>query len=405
MIKQIRLTNFYSFKDVSIDLQEGTTVMVGINGSGKSNLIKAINLLKEGIAGKENFQEVFISQMGGFDEVFYKGEGENEFPNSIGLKFVFSGPKVAKYGFNFFEDISYEIFIIRKPGGSNFFLREKLSIERNNGREYLYLEFYNGKGVLNEVADLEDGRQGLIRYEDKPSEELVLRTIFDSDRYYPLYTIRQAISNIAVYEYFNTTSQGPMRRAVKATSEKRLLSDGSNLAQIINTIKITHKPSFRKLEETLRQINEHFQGFDFRFLGSSGTLELLLDESNLLSPVHVTHLSDGTLRFLCLLAILFNPDRGSFICIDEPEVGLHPDMLTLISNIIQEASEDTQVLLATHSENILNQFNVDDLRVFEKDEDNSTCVTSYNESDFEGWYDTFSPGQMWRSGELGGNRY
>lgn len=132
---------------------------------------------------------------------------------------------------------------------------------------------------------------------------------------------------------------------------------------------------------------------------------MLLEEDGLLSPIHITHLSDGTLRYLCLLAILFNPSRGSFICIDEPEVGLHPDMLKLVANAIQQAAEDSALLIATHSEHILNQFQIKAIRVFEKDTSNETMVLTYEEADFEGWYERFNPGQMWRAGGLGGNRY
>ncbi|MDX2284471.1 MAG: AAA family ATPase [Bacteroidia bacterium] len=403
MIKQVRLTNFFSFRDTAISLAPGATVMVGINGSGKSNLIKAIRLLHEGIAGKDGLRELFLS-WGGFDEVFFKGEGENEFPNSIGLSFWLDGPKIARYGYHFREDLRYDIRIIRKPGQANYSLREKLCMPNARG-EYLYLDFSNGKGVLNERSGEEASPTGLVRYEDKDPEELVLRTIFDSDRYYALSTIRQALADIAVYEYFNTTPESPMRKAAKATAEKRLLHDGRNLATIINTIKITHKPSFRRIEEMLQEVNAHFRGFDFRFLGSSGTLELLLDEGGLLGPVHITHLSDGTLRYLCLLVILFNPSRGSFVCIDEPEVGLHPDMLRAVSNAIQEAAGESSMLVATHSEHILNQFQIRDIRVFEKEAGNATAVLDYQEEDFAGWYESFSPGHMWRAGDLGGNRF
>ena len=403
MIKQIRLTNFFSFRDATIDFSPGVTVMVGINGSGKSNLIKAIRLLHEGVAGKEGLRELFLS-WGGFDEVFFKGEGDNEFPNSIDLTFWLDGPKIAQYGYGFFEDLRYDIRIIRKPGQANYYLSEKIWIPKEKG-EYLYLNFNNGQGVLNERTDEANHQTGLVRYEDKEPEELVLRTIFDSDRYYALNTIRKAIADMVVYEYFDTTPHSPMRKAVKATAEKRLLHDGRNLATIINTIKITHKPSFRRIEEMLREVNAQFRGFDFRFLGSSGTLELLLDEEGLLSPVHITHLSDGTLRYLCLLAILFNPNRGSFLCIDEPEVGLHPDMLKLVANAIEVAAVETPLLVATHSENLLNQFRLQDLRVFEKESNNETVVLHYEEADFAEWYESFSPGQMWRAGDLGGNCY
>jgi predicted ATPase len=153
----------------------------------------------------------------------------------------------------------------------------------------------------------------------------------------------------------------------------------------------------------LNEVNPNFSGFDFNFLG--GNIELMLEENNLNSAVHVSNISDGTLRYLCLLSILYNPERGNIICIDEPEVGLHPDMILNIANAIKEAAENSTIIISTHSDNLLNYFDVEDIRVFEKDENNSTKVVSYTMSQFADWYEDFSLGQMWKQGDLGGVRY
>ena len=192
---------------------------------------------------------------------------------------------------------------------------------------------------------------------------------------------------------------------MSATSrEKKLHPEGSNLPQILNMIKISHKDQYRAIQSKLQDVNELFVGFDFNFLGS-GVFELMLDESKLNSSVHISHISDGTLRFLCLLSILYNPNRGKLVCIDEPEVGLHPDMIYNIASSIFEKSEETTFLIATHSENILNSFNLENVRVFEKDDDNTSKVKIFNEDDFQGWYESFNPGEMWRAGDIGGKRW
>lgn len=153
----------------------------------------------------------------------------------------------------------------------------------------------------------------------------------------------------------------------------------------------------------LNEVNPKFKGFDFNFVG--GNIELMLDEENINTSIHVSNISDGTLRYLCLLSILFNPDRGSLICIDEPEVGLHPDMISNIGKAIIEASEASSMVISTHSDNLLNCFEIENIRVFEKDEHNSTKVFKYTKDDFTGWYEEFSTGKMWRRGDLGGNRW
>ena len=143
--------------------------------------------------------------------------------------------------------------------------------------------------------------------------------------------------------------------------------------------------------------------FKFNFLG--GNIELMLDEKNLNSSIHVSDISDGTLRYLCLLAILCNPCRGSFVCIDEPETGLHPDMIAGIGRLIIEVSKKSNIIISTHSVRLLNSFEVENIRVIEKDKDNASKIFHYTTKDFEGWYQEFSPGTMWCNGDLGGNRW
>ncbi|HFA51296.1 MAG TPA: chromosome segregation protein SMC [Bacteroidetes bacterium] len=407
MIKSIKLTNFFSFQDEEVILNQQTNILVGINGSGKSNLLKAIKLLKIGVEGNADdsaLRELIVDRWGGFDNIYCKARSDGGFKNSIGIEFRLNGKILSRFGngsITFRNDIIYKIILIKKPSTDNYYISEKISTISG----YIYLDFINGSGKVRERQ--ESGDIPPIKYDDYNPQELALSKIseFDKDRYLPLVTIKKAIRDIAVYTYFDTTPSSKLRRAMSATSGvKKLLPDGSNLPQILNSIKINHKDYYRVIQSKLKDVNEMFNGFDFNFLGS-GVFELMLDENELNSSIHITHVSDGTLRYLCLLSILFNPDRGTFVCIDEPEVGLHPDMIYNISNSISEASEETTFLVVSHSENVLNGFNIDNIRVFEKDKSNSTKIKMFKEKDFEGWYEEFSPGSMWREGDLGGKRW
>jgi predicted ATPase len=121
------------------------------------------------------------------------------------------------------------------------------------------------------------------------------------------------------------------------------------------------------------------------------------------TPLHL--ISDGTLRFLCLMAIFYNPNRGEVIFIDEPELGLHPDMINTLYRAIELAAETSQIIISTHSAHLLDYFKLKNVRVFEKDENNATEVEQFSEEDFKGWYKQFNPGQMWRAGDIGGKRW
>lgn len=404
MIKEIKLTNFYSFSEQTIVLHSGANLLVGINGSGKSNMLKAIRLLKEGIAGKGLRAHIF-ENLGGFDNIYFKGKKADE-SNAIELEFCLDGQRITKgnYGFHFTDDIIYTIRIVKSPSLQNYYIQEKIKTRSTAaGGGFVYLDFSNGTGVLNEKNTESKGK--LVKYNDFNPQELALREVSDTDRYFALTTIRKALKDIFVYDYFDTTPRSPIRKATLSTADRVLNAEGTNLPQILNTLKISHKPSYNKIVSLLNEVNSNFNGFDYNFISGNSSIELMLDEKGLESSVHVSSISDGTLRYLCLLAILFNPERGNLICIDEPEVGLHPDMILLIANAIKEASEESTIILSTHSDNLLNYFSFENIKVFEKDEYNATKVNTFTEDQFEGWYDTFSLGEMWKAGDLGGVRY
>ncbi|CAG5006259.1 DNA replication and repair protein RecF [Dyadobacter sp. CECT 9275] len=401
MIKQIRITNFCSFHESEIDLDPNVNILIGINGSGKSNFLKAVKLLREGVSGI-GLQKHLIDNLGGFDNVFFKGSNSHHLTDAISIRYTFDGDAITngKYGFKFTDDILYTITLTRSPSLQNFNVHEKIESQRG----YIYLDFTNGVGHLAEKSDPGE-KPKLIRYSDYDPQGLVLKEVSDSDRYYALTTLRKAIRDVMVYDYFDTTPKSPIRKAVLATSDKRLASDGTNLPQILNTIKINYKQQYRKIVEMLNEVNPNFTGFDFNFISGNSSIELMLEEHGLDSSVHVSGISDGTLRYLCLLAILYNPDRGSFICIDEPEVGLHPDMILNVANAVKEASEKSAMVISTHSENLLNYFDLQNVRVFDKDDTNASNVISYDAANFNGWYEQFSLGHMWKQGDLGGVRY
>jgi predicted ATPase len=398
MIKKIQITNFYSFDKTVITLHPKTNILIGINGSGKSNFLKAIRLLKEGVDGI-GLKRHILENLGGFDNIFFKGDRGTNAPDKISIEYTFDGQAIAKgnYGYPFTQDIAYRVTIVKTPSFQNYYVDETL--EQTNGNAYLHI--INGTGKL--IGTFDENVSHWIAYSDFDPQELALKDVNDSNRYLPITTIKKAIRDIFVYDYFDTTPKSNIRRPILPTAEKRLSFDGANLTQILNTIKINHKASYRKIAEMLNEVNPNFTGFDFNFIG--GNIELMLEEKDLSSSVHVSSISDGTLRYLCLLAILYNPDRGRLICIEEPETGLHPDMIINIANAIKDASEESTLVVSTHAENLLTYFEVENLRVFEKNASNATEVATYKSAQFADWYEDFSLGQMWKQGDFGGVRY
>lgn len=399
MIKSITFRNFFSLKDVTVELHN-LSVLVGINGTGKSNFIKALRVLKTTIF-EGALPDLMLNQWGGFDAIAYAGNADEG--RKIELEFEFDEGALSVYGYHFLEPVYYRISFGKIASSQNYSISESYHTKNEDGtRKYWFFKMKNGKGYAREGLSND---QHSVAYQLADGTESLLSQLVDKDRYLQIYTLREAIRDISVYTYFDTTARSEIRKPMLPTGGSvRLLADGSNLPQILNRIKINSKQSFYpKVVEALRSVNPQFNGIDFNFLGSN--IELLLDEKGLETAVHVTHISDGTLRYLCLLSILFNPQRGAVVCIDEPEVGLHPDMIGKIISTIKEYDSQTQFILSTHSEHILDDVSVDDILVCEKSTGNATIINTFREQEFVEWASQYTSGKLWRNGDIGGNRY
>lgn len=405
MIKKVELTNFYSFGKTTIELHPETNILIGINGSGKSNFLKALRLLKEGVVGM-GLKRYIFDYLGGFDNMFHKAsESPNqEIERRITLDFTFDGDEIVKHwgGEVSPGDYIYRIYFIKSNSLLNYTVLE--SLRRTDGLEIL--KFSNSSFLSSQIKNGGPNEEDFYLPEDSDSRELLLRNLLAKSESFGINLInalRKNIRELLIYDYFDTTINSLIRRPILPSSEKLLSANGSNLTQLLNTIKINYKDSYRRIIEMLKEVNPNFEGFDFYLTGSN--IELMLEERGFNSSIHVSNISDGTLRYLCLLAIVCNPNRGKLICIDEPELGLHPDMILNLANAIKDASANSTFVILTHSESLLNYFDIENLRVFEKDEQNGTIVKSFSTDQFAEWYEDYTIGQMWKQGDFGGVRY
>lgn len=365
---------------------------MGINGSGKSNFLRAFRLLDYGMLRQF---KALLNEFGGPKNIIAKFSEENGFVITYDIEPDLT--KVAKPQINQVFRLQIHFTML----GNNYSFYEKAErLEDGKPSEFIY-EFSNGQGKISEKR-----RNELIVTNIKaplPSGDLYLSVPNDEERFPQFSLLQEELSNINCYANFDTGYNSPIRRSLPPIGDSTLEENGENLVQVLNFLKINNRSAFQKTVESLKQINSNFE--DVEFINFSNQLELHLLEKNLQSSIPPQLISDGTLRFLCLMTILYNPNRGSIVCIDEPELGLHPDMLHTLAEAIKHAAETSQVIISTHSPLLLDMFEVENVRVFEKDEKNATIVNQFKQEDFMGWYDKFLPGEMWRSGDFGGNRW
>ena len=395
MIKSVRLVNFFSFSDCTINLESDVNVLVGINGSGKSNFLRAFQLLKAGMDGR--LQEQIVN-WGGIDSIRQKNSTSQIIRQEIELFFTVSSPVFEPWPDGYTGDIVYCILFSARP--NNDFIVDEL-VRKPDG--YAYLNPF----VNDSIVPLATTVNSAKRFKINDGKELLLpSTVFDLT-FKNLGLLHVLFRELEIYKLFNTVEDAPMRTAVRATGITKLLPNGDNVFQVLNTTGLKSVSAYDAIEKGLQNVNENFVRFRMNVYGQ-GSLEVYLQEKELETPIHAAQASDGTLCYLCLLVALYQADRhyvGRLIIFDEPERNLHPDMLIELGKQLEKASEKSQIILTTHAPGLLNQFPLRAVRVFEKDEHNQTQVRRFTEADFAGWYEEFAPGQMWRDGALGGNRY
>lgn len=361
--------------------------MVGINGSGKSNFFKALRLLKEGVVGR-GLLELINSEWQGINKVKHL---KTTLLNALLTKVV-----LLEYEFKNVEDYIYKIEL-NTHVDNDFYLSESLVRINVSGEPTELLKTEKSKIIKYENPF----PQIILKDKEYNKYELLLKDsgLFFLDSFFAY----NFIESINIYEVIEVSKNSKIRSRVVPSEVKTLSENGGNLVQLLNSFNINDKDTFRKILSALKKINDKFESIDFEFFDNE--ISLRISESGLNKSISVKHISDGTLKFLCLMAIFYNPNRGSVICIDEPELGLHPDMLHTLYEAIEYAAETSQIIISTHSAHLLDFFELKNVRVFEKDEHNATVVKQYNEENFKGWYDRFLPGIMWRAGDIGGNRW
>jgi predicted ATPase len=381
-LRSIRLRNLLSFGPDTPEFElKSLNVLIGPNGSGKSNLIEAISLLQ---AAPTNLLDP-IRAGGGIAEWLWKG----------------AEPPVA----------AIEAKVVFPPG--DLPLRHVLTLtvvgqraellEESIDKEISY--FYRNGAVNPVLSMMKDGqRTGKILRAEDIGDKSVLSEYRDPDQYPELTYLGREYAQIKLFRDWQLGRNTPPRRPQQPDLPADFLEDdAANLALILNNL--DRQPDLRdRFVEHLKEADESIT--DFKTIVSGGTIQLFLRYSGLKSLIPATRLSDGTIRWLCLLAVLCHPDPPPLVCLEEPELGLHPDLLAKLAELLIEASHRMQLIVTTHSDTLVDGLTkVPESVVICEKHNGSTTLTRRTGEELGVWLKDYGLGQLWRSGEIGGNRW
>lgn len=386
LIKSIQLKQFLSFGEASepIPLQ-ALNVVIGPNGSGKSNLLEFVELLK----GAPKDLTTLIRDGGGVRDWLWKGQNVSPVAYLEAVVCNPKGPQALRYTLAFTEV------------GQRFqVVDERIEFETalpGKPQPYFHYRFQNGHGVLNVK-----GTQRRLEHEDIDPSQSILAQRRDPDQYPEITYLGQVLGKIRLYREWSFGRCTAPRMPQKADLPTDALeADCSNLGLVLNRLR--RDPAVKaKLLKSLQVLYEGIDDYDVQIEG--GTVQVFLHEGAKTIPA--TRLSDGTLRYLCLLAILCHPDPPPLICIEEPELGLHPDVLPRLGELLKEASQRCQLIVTTHSDVLVDSMTdtPDVVLIAEKGPD-GTRLRRLEADKLKPWLEKYRLGALWTRGDIGGTRW
>jgi predicted ATPase len=346
-IKQLSIRGFRSLKDVTWEPGD-LNVLIGPNASGKSNLLSALQLLQ--IAATENLDDAIV-ELGGVGSLIWNNDPFGQVGWELALRINKEFPQFPPLPRKF-EGFSYELLLRPLGFGTGFRVERELLRgypQAGKGEGFKYVErdhkdaiLFDSDGERIEAApDRFDTTQTILSQTSKMFSRPEMSFFY------------RHLKGWRVYQDVNVNQNSQVRRPVITRREITLAPDGQNLPSVLHSLYTTNKQFKQDLNDAMAAaFGREFEGLEFT-PAEDQRIQMRLQWKSFRTPHSAAVLSDGTLRFLMLLAVLLNHSRGDLVAIDEPEAGLHPSMFPIIAEWAAEASRSSQIIFATHSPEFL----------------------------------------------------
>lgn len=359
-IEKLSIAGFKSIRKLENLNLRNLNVLIGANGAGKSNFVSYFRMLSELVDGR---LQVWVSKQGGADRIL-----------SYGVKETTALTTSIRFGRN-----GYDVSLEPTVDGAFTFLKEQL--------------FFDGPlyGLSHPLIGMGHKESKLKVRAQKTSGKV------ENHCY-------NAIKSWRVFHFHDTSDTASVKRQGALHDNEYLRMDASNLAAFLYRLQNEHSNVYSQIRKTIQLAVPFFDDFALKpttLDTGEQMIRLLWRQKDSDYALWPSQLSDGSIRFMCLVTALLQPDPPSTIIIDEPELGLHPYAITLLGALIRAASTSMQVIVSTQSVPLLNEFGVDDLIVVER-ENGSSVFKRLDAQEFETWLEDYSVGELWEKNILGG---
>lgn len=348
LLTKIEIDGYRPFRDFEAEPGD-LTVIIGANATGKSSMFDFLRFVSRAV---QDPLPPEIDERSAGKRLFH-GEGAERITFCLTLDL---GQRLP---------LQYEAEVLG-PIGSPTVSRERLAttepLREGETKPFLFLDFTGGRGV---VRDQQERKLVRPEWTVRPNE-LALRRALDPTLF-TLSRVHGVLSGWRFYSGFDVSAAATIRRPVPTEPEPFLDEKGGNLSAILMWLNHEHQAAWEELESHLRSAVPGFRSLNVKPTGGPGTVIGVWREAGIDADLTLADLSDGTLRFLCWAVLCLSPTPPTLLCIDEPELGLHPRVLPVLAGLFRLASARMQILIATHSPYFLSHFALDEIAVMRKE--------------------------------------
>lgn len=394
-ILKLGVKGYRSLKDISWE-PEALNVVIGPNGTGKSNLLRMLELISVSAGGGLG---KYVQRWGGMEPLVWDGRADR-------IEYTIKTSPIEKHRDVEKESLTYELTMERLGKSSSFYIAHELlanyyPVEVGEHPEpFKFLERHRNDGIA-----FDERQRKLVAQRGSILEEESLLSLsggpFLENHFVRLF--RSELAGWSVYHDLHVNADAPIRQPMVARAERRVDPDGQNLISVLHTL-YTGDRGFKN--EVNMAMKAAF-GEDFDELvfppAADQRIQLRVRWRSLQREQSAADLSDGTLRFLFLLAVLASPSPAPVIAIDEPETGLHPSMLPIVVEYAIDASSRTQVIFTTHSPQFLDAFReTKPATTIARWSNGETLLEKLEGVSLDYWLKEYSLGSLFQAGDLEG---
>jgi len=377
-INRIKIGGFRRLMDVDLQVRP-FMVLIGANGVGKTSLLDALSLLSASASG--NLSSM-LSQFGGVAGLLTRGKSDE-------VSFLVD---MTVPGHN---PLEYTLQITTK-GAGHAISRETLSQQKEGFPEpFFHIDSRDG-----DIRYYETDKRRLVRpdWEHNPSETSLSQVpkMFRQPE-----ELRRVLATVTQYHVLDVGPRAPVKMPQPMKPAVLPGPDGADLAPYLYYLRESDRERFEVILDALRAAFPDFEELNFPPV-AAGMLAMTWKDRKFGKPMYMHELSEGTLRFLWLTALLKSPNLSTITMIDEPEVSLHPELLSLLADLMREASRRTQLIVATHSDRFVRFLKPEEVVVMDVDDEGCASATWADSMDIDQWLAEYSLDEVWRLGRMGG---